>query len=72
MSLFQHCAALTSCDYNIYNNSIVINDYTKQNIINENLVITQKDLLRVLIPIKIFIITKKDNTSKKKVPLVSY
>ena len=46
MSLFQQYAALTSCNYN---NIINIMDYEKQNIINENLVITQQDLLRVLI-----------------------
>ena len=34
------CAALISCNYNIYNNIInIITDYEKQNIINENLVI---------------------------------
>ena len=50
---FSMVAALISCDYNIYNS--IINDYEKQNIINENLIITQQDLLCVLIPIKMFI-----------------
>ena len=42
MFLFQQSAALKSCNYNIYNIIDIINDYEKQNIINENLVITQQ------------------------------